>query len=119
MLRGEIIERGDDVVGAVANRAIAADQIGIEIEELDAASRETVCLAEIKEDRAATKERLDIAVEGRGVMKTKSRQQLALAAGPFEKWTNHGPFIDRGLSKLHNSELPNSQFPTPNWELVS
>ena len=111
MLRREVVERRDDVLGAIANGAITTDQIGIEVEKLDAPSREAARVTEIKEDGAASEERLDVSVEGRGVMKTKSRQELSLAAGPFEKRTNHGPCIGRAPFPLQMPVMMNSALP--------
>ena len=94
VLAGEIVERGDHVLGVVPHRQVAADQIRIEIEQLDALSRRGGPVrAEIEEDGAAAEKRLDVAIERRGVVMTKGRQQLTLAAGPFQKRTDHGPFI--------------------------
>jgi hypothetical protein len=67
-----------------ADRFVAADQIRVRVDQYDIAIAKPPGAVKVEEHRAAAKERLDVAVEPRRIEASQVRQQLALAAGPFQ-----------------------------------
>jgi hypothetical protein len=61
--RVERQERRDDLARRVAHRAIAADDVRVEVREPDLAPVEQPRIMEIEEDRAASQEGLDVPAE--------------------------------------------------------
>ena len=85
--RSQLIQRAGDCVGCVAHGLVATDQIGIRIDQHDVVIAETASAVQVEEHGAAADKWLDVAVEGARIQAAEMRQQLPLAAGPFQKRT--------------------------------
>ena len=66
-------------------------------------AREPARRDQVEEDRTAAEERLEVAAELRGVEPPERRQELTLAAGPFEERTAaHTRLHDLGYTVARN-----------------
>jgi hypothetical protein len=83
--RGEAIELVGDRFRLLAHRLVAADQVGVGIDEQHVAAVEPARRLEIEEHGAAAEERLDVADERARVEAAELRQQLALSTRPFQE----------------------------------
>jgi hypothetical protein len=63
----------DHLSGLIAQRPVAADQIGVHVGQRDPRAGQPALGQQVEEDGAAPQERLDIAVEPRGVIRRKCR----------------------------------------------
>src|SRR5580765_1591799 len=85
MLLLVIGKRGNHLVRARADRAIAAEQIAIEIREPGGVRPDVPAGRQIEEQRAAAQARLEVLLELRRDESAELREQLPLAPGPFQK----------------------------------
>ena len=75
----------DHLVGPRREHPVAADQIGVVVNEPRLTSGKASGRVQVEENGAAAEERLDVPVEGDGVVAAKRRKQLTLAASPLEQ----------------------------------
>jgi hypothetical protein len=76
--------RNDDF-GTIAQRQVAADEIGIDVREMHRTAVENPRRVQMKEDGAAADERLDVSPELGGIVLRQRREQLPLAPCPFQQ----------------------------------
>jgi hypothetical protein len=81
----QLVKRGDDGLRLVAHRSVTANEIRVEIDQPRRAPLEAACPVQIKENGAAADERLQVAMEGGGVVPAQGREELALPASPFQQ----------------------------------
>ncbi|MFN7983790.1 MAG: hypothetical protein U0Q11_18235 [Vicinamibacterales bacterium] len=85
MLVGQLLEGIGNRHRRVANHVIAADQVGIGVDEDHGPARKQALLPQVEEHCATAEERLDVRPEVLGVVRPQRRQQLAFSANPFEE----------------------------------
>lgn len=68
-------------------------------------AREPARPEQVEEDRAAAEERLEVATELRWIEPPERRQQLTLAAGPFQEGANRGRGL-RSNRRRWNGQAP-------------
>src|SRR5207248_9225336 len=83
--RREPFERVGDRVRRVANRLVAADQIGVRVDEHHTVVAQPPRCVQIEEYGAAPDEWFDVSIERTWIEPAKMRQQLTFAAGPFNR----------------------------------
>ena len=86
VFRGEALECRDDGLGRVPHGLVTRNEIGIAVEKPHRMAGEAPGSIEIEKDSPAAEKRLPVLVEGRRIETTNFKQELPLAAGPFQKW---------------------------------
>jgi hypothetical protein len=74
----------DQRLGCVTQTKVGADEVGVVIREMRGRRIDPPVGAKVEEHGPATEKRLVIAINARREKRTQLRQQLALAARPFE-----------------------------------
>ncbi len=87
---GERIERVGNRIRRVAHRFVAADEIGIRVDEDRRMSAQPTRGIQVEEHGAASEEGLDVAAERRWIEPAELREQLPLAARPFQQRADTG-----------------------------
>ena len=99
--RLEGAQRLDDRLHIVADHAVAPDHIRVDVREVHLARVEQPLVVAVEKDGAAAEERLDVPAEAGRIVAPQGRQELPLAAGPFEDRPNHGDGLRRLPRRRH------------------
>ena len=85
MAVGELVQVTDDRVHTLAHHEVAPDDVGVAVDQFGFPARQPAAAVKIEEDRTAADEGLEIRAEALRIELPDLRQQLALAARPFQK----------------------------------
>jgi hypothetical protein len=91
---GQVVEARQDALTVIPDRFVAADEIDVRVDQHRVPTAKAARRVKIEEDRAASEERFDVAIERSRVEPPELWQKLPLAAGPFEErphdvWSSH------------------------------
>ena len=89
-----LLQRRDQRRDVVADDLVAQDQLGVIIAQHRAIAQ-PAGVVEMKKQRCAADERFVVALEVARQPLLQLRQQLAFAAGPFDKWAHGDRRLDR------------------------
>ena len=93
------VELARHASGSIADRFVAADQIGVRIDQDHVVVAQASGAVQIEEHGAAAEERLDVAIERCGIETAQIRQELTFAAAHFSNGT--GRLRRTGQLRLH------------------